>query len=238
MCVPLCCTCWTASTTARLSSATTSTCCSRRTSSPDSSWVRPRARSAGRPARPGPGSPARSRARASRSTTTVTTAGCASPTCAPPGRVAAETATSTPWSPAACRQHRVRRSLGQPRGGGTTYRHQAVRPPRRRRHPGRLRGARDVRRRPTPGHPQRPRRHRRRRPAATHQSPRRRPHGVGGSTPLTRTTSDIGCYRDEWAPASRSSMRVGPVGVQPRSSRVVVLDAERSMVKKVPIHPK
>ena len=32
------------------------------------------------------------------------------------------------------------------------------------------------------------------------EQPRRRPHCVGGSTPLTRTTSDIGCYRGVQAP--------------------------------------
>jgi len=48
----------------------------------------------------------------------------------------------------------------------------------------------------------------------------------------------IGLCRAEYAPASRSSTRVGPVGVQPRSSRVTVLVAARSMPKKVPIHPK
>jgi hypothetical protein len=42
----------------------------------------------------------------------------------------------------------------------------------------------------------------------------------------------------EYAPASRSSMRVGPAGAQPRSSRVLVLVAVRSMAKKVAIHPK
>src|SRR5258708_33323996 len=35
-----------------------------------------------------------------------------------------------------------------------------------------------------------------------------------------------------------SSMRVGPVGVQPSSSRVPVLVASRSMAKKLPIQPK
>jgi hypothetical protein len=49
--------------------------------------------------------------------------------------------------------------------------------------------------------------------------------------------SDIG-VRAGYAPASRSSMRVGPAGTQPRSSRVTVLVAARSMPKKVPIHPK
>jgi hypothetical protein len=49
--------------------------------------------------------------------------------------------------------------------------------------------------------------------------------------------SGIG-VRAEYAPASRSSMRVGPAGAQPRSSRVTVLVAARSMPKKVPIHPK
>ena len=39
--------------------------------------------------------------------------------------------------------------------------------------------------------------------------------------------------RAEYAPASMSSMRVGPAGVQPRRSRVAVLVAARSMPKKV-----
>jgi len=42
----------------------------------------------------------------------------------------------------------------------------------------------------------------------------------------------------EYAPLSRSSMRAGPTGVQPRSSRVAVLVAARSMAKNRPIHPK
>lgn len=41
-----------------------------------------------------------------------------------------------------------------------------------------------------------------------------------------------------YAPVSMSLIRVGPAGVQPRSSRVAVLVAARSMAKKVPIHPK
>ena len=44
--------------------------------------------------------------------------------------------------------------------------------------------------------------------------------------------------RAGYPPASMSSMRVGPAGTQPRSSRVTVLVAARSMPKKVPIHPK
>ena len=44
--------------------------------------------------------------------------------------------------------------------------------------------------------------------------------------------------RAGYAPASMSWMRVGPAGAQPRSSRVAVLVATRSMAKKVPIHPK
>ncbi len=42
----------------------------------------------------------------------------------------------------------------------------------------------------------------------------------------------------EYAPASMSSMSAGPAGDQPRSSLVTVLVAVRSMLKKVPIHPK
>jgi len=78
-----------------------------------------------------------------------------------------------------------------------------------------------------------PRRARRRRPAEELRSLHRRAGRRHAASPY----SDIG-VRAEYAPASRSSMRVGPVGVQPRSSRVAVLVAVRSMPKKVPIHPK
>jgi hypothetical protein len=52
-----------------------------------------------------------------------------------------------------------------------------------------------------------------------------------------RPKPDRVAHRDVYAPVSRSSMSVGPVGVQPSSSRVCVLVAERSMAKKPPIHP-
>ena len=42
----------------------------------------------------------------------------------------------------------------------------------------------------------------------------------------------------EYAPASMSSTSVGPVGVQPSSSRVAALVADISMLKKVPMNPK
>ena len=41
-----------------------------------------------------------------------------------------------------------------------------------------------------------------------------------------------------YPPASMSWMRVGPAGDQPRSPRVWVLVAARSMAKKVPMKPK
>ncbi len=44
--------------------------------------------------------------------------------------------------------------------------------------------------------------------------------------------------RGEYPPVSMSSMSTGPTGTQPRSSRVTVLVAARSMAQKVPIHPK
>jgi hypothetical protein len=57
-------------------------------------------------------------------------------------------------------------------------------------------------------------------------------------TSAWRTALSHSAWPGRYAPASRSSMRVGPAGTQPRSSRVAVLVAARSMPKKVPIHPK
>jgi hypothetical protein len=59
---------------------------------------------------------------------------------------------------------------------------------------------------------------------------------IGALMPALRRGYEAG--RAEYAPASMSAMRVGPVGAQPRSSCVTVLVAARSMPKKVPIHPK
>ena len=44
--------------------------------------------------------------------------------------------------------------------------------------------------------------------------------------------------RGEYPPVSMSSMSTGPTGTQPRSSRVTVLVAARSIAQNVPIHPK
>ena len=59
-----------------------------------------------------------------------------------------------------------------------------------------------------------------------------------GAAPVLEGRYPVTGVPARYAPASRSSMRVGPAGVQPRSSRVAVLVAARSMPKKVPIHPK